>query len=208
MSFAWIGAMAMAYVIGSIPSAYMAGRLLKGKDIREEGDHNPGADNAYRTIGPRVGLVVGAVDIGKGAIAVLIANGLTGSTGAGMAAGVAAVVGHNWPIFLQLRGGRGAASTVGVFIALVPIPAIPVSVASLMFLPFVRSTTVVLGLIMIPMPILVWFCMAYGLTGASYLLVAYSAGLPIMVGIRHYFTSRKLQVPEEDQAGGQALPQG
>jgi len=193
---------ALAYLIGSIPSAYLAGRLLKGTDIREEGDRNPGAGNAYRTIGPKAGIAVALVDVGKGAVAVLIARGLTGDTGVEMAAGVVAVVGHSWPIFLQLRGGRGAASTVGVFIALIPIPAIPLSLASLAFLPITKSVTIVLSLIMIPMPILAW------LTGASYYLVAYSVGLPIIVGIRHYLTTRKLHRPEGGQAQGQALPQG
>ena len=198
----WISAMMMAYAVGSIPSAYLAGRLLKGKDIREEGDQNPGAGNAYRTMGPKVGIAVGAVDIGKGAIAVLIAIGLVGGTGVGMAAGAVAVVGHNWPIFLRLRGGRGAATTVGVFIALIPIPAIPVSLVSVALLPVVRSATITLGLIMIPLPFLAW------LTGASISLVAYSVGLPVMVGIRHYLTSRKLHHRKEDQAEGQVLPQG
>jgi glycerol-3-phosphate acyltransferase PlsY len=171
-------------------------------DIRDEGDRNPGAGNAYRTIGPKVGLIVGVVDIGKGAVAVLMAKALTGSAGAGMAAGAMAVVGHNWPIFLQLRGGRGAATTVGVFLALVPIPAIPLSLACLVLLPIIRSATLVLGLMMIPMPLLVW------LTGSSSYLVVYSVALPVMVGIRHYLTSRNARRLKEEQAPGLALPQG
>ena len=201
-SIVWISSLVVAYLIGSIPSAYIAGRMLTGKDIREEGDRNPGAGNAFRTIGPKVGLAVGAADIGKGVIAVLFARLLTGSIGAGMAAGVVVVVGHNWSIFLQLRGGRGAASTVGVFLALAPIPAIPIGLVSLALLPFLRSATRILGLIMIPMPLLIW------LTGASYSLVAYSVGLPIMVGLRHYYTARKVERLNQDQAEEKALPQG
>ena len=201
-SIVWISSLVVAYLIGSIPSAYVAGRMLTGKDIREEGDRNPGAGNAFRTIGPKVGLAVGAADIGKGVIAVLFARLLTGSIGAGMAAGVVVVVGHNWSIFLQLRGGRGAASTVGVFLALAPIPAIPIGLVSLALLPFLRSATRILGLIMIPMPLLIW------LTGASYSLVAYSVGLPIMVGLRHYYTARKVERLNQDQAEEKALPQG
>ena len=198
----WAVALVVAYLMGSIPTAYLVGRALKGKDIREEGDRNLGAANAYRMIGPKAGLAVGAADIGKAAIAVLVARGLTGNIGVEMAAGAAAVAGHNWPIFLQLRGGRGAASVVGVFIALVPIPAIPLTLVLLVLLPVIRSVTFVLGLIMIPMPFLVW------ITGASYYVVAYSVALPIMVGLRHYFSTRKLRELERDQAGGQPLPQG
>ena len=201
-SFDWISALIMAYVIGAIPSAYVAGRLIKGKDIREEGDRNPGAGNAYRTIGPKAGVAVGAVDIGKGAGAVLLAAELTGSTSAGMAAGVVAMVGHNWPIFLKLRGGRGAASALGVFIALVPMPAIPISLVSLALLPIVKSATIVIGLIMISTPFVAL------LIGAPYSMVAYCVGLPVMVGVRHYITSRNLQRLEDARAGDQALPQG
>ena len=201
-SFDWISALIMAYLIGAIPSAYVAGRLIKGKDIREEGDRNPGAGNAYRTIGPKAGVAVGAVDIGKGAGAVLLAAELTGSTSAGMAAGVVAMVGHNWPIFLKFRGGRGAASALGVFIALVPMPAIPISLVSLALLPIVKSATIVIGLIMISTPFVAL------LIGAPDSMVAYCVGLPVMVGVRHYITSRNLQRLEDTRAGDQALPQG
>ena len=201
-SIEWVAAILMAYLIGSTPSAYVAGRLMKGRDIRDEGDRNPGADNAYRTISPKAGIAVAAVDVSKGAIAILLARGLTGSVGAEMVAGVAVVAGHNWPIYLQLRGGRGAASTVGVFMALIPIPTIPLGLASLALLPIVKSATIALSLILIPLPFLAW------LTGASISLVAYSVGLPVMVGIRHYYTSRKLQRRIEGHAEGKALPQG
>ena len=198
----WIWAAVLAYLIGSIPAAYLAGRLIKGTDIREEGDRNPGADNAYRTIGPKVGLAVGAADIAKGGVAILIARALTGSVGAEMLAGTVVVIGHNWPIFLRLRGGRGAASTVGVFMTLMPIPAVPLSLVSVALLPIVKSTTVALGLIMIPMPLLAW------LTGASAPLVGYSAALPAFVGLRHYWTSRKLHELQGDRSEERALPQG
>ena len=201
-SIEWLAAILMAYLIGSTPSAYVAGRLMKGRDIRDEGDRNPGAGNAYRTISPKAGIAVAAVDLSKGAIAILLARGLTGSAGAEMVAGVAVVAGHNWPIYLQLRGGRGAASTVGVFMALIPIPAIPLSLAGLALLPIVKSATLALSLILIPLPSLAL------LTGASIPLVAYSVGLPVMVGIRHYYTSRKLRRRIEGHAEGQALPQG
>ena len=208
-SFDWIGAMIMAYLIGAIPSAYVAGRLVKGKDIREEGDRNPGAGNTYRTIGPKAGLAVGAVDIGKGAVAVLLAGALTNSTGAQMAAGVVAITGHNWPIFLRLKGGRGAASALGVFIALVPIPAIPISLVSLALLPVVRSATIVIGLIMIFTPfVALLLLIGVSYSGVSYSIVAYCICLPVMVGMRHYATSRNLERPEEEQAGDKALPQG
>lgn len=197
----------MAYLVGSIPSAYLAGRLLKGTDIREKGDRNPGAANVYHSIGTKVGLVVGAVDMCKGAVAVLAARVLTANAGVEMLAGVLVVSGHNWPVFSQFRGGRGAASTVGVLIALIPMAALPISLAAAIIWPFNKSMTRSIGLIMIPMPLVAW------LTGASYTAVAYSVCLPVGVGVRHYLTTRNLPLPEDDQLGSQqvevqALPRG
>ena len=199
-SVTWIASLVVAYLVGSIPSAYLAGRLAAGRDIRDQGDRNPGAANAYRTISPRIGLAVGAVDVAKGAVAVIVVRVATDSLGAGMAAGVLAVAGHNWPIFAQLRGGRGAATTVGVYAALIPLVAIPLSLASVAFLPFHRNVTLTLGLIMIPLPLLVW------VTGGSTTLVVFFVAIPIMSGVRHYFTTRKAQGLGEDQAAP-ALPQ-
>ena len=196
----WIASLVVAYLVGSIPSAYVAGRLAAGRDIRKEGDRNPGAGNAYRIISPRVGLAVGAVDVAKGVVAVVIARVATDSMGAGMAAGVVAVAGHNWPIFAQLRGGRGAATTVGVYLALMPMIAIPLSLVSVALLPFFRNVTLTLGMIMIPMPLLVW------VTGAPTPLVVFSVALPILSGARHYYTTRKSHGLPEDQAAP-ALPQ-
>ena len=197
----WIAAFVTAYLLGSLPTAYLVGRILKGRDIRQEGDHNPGAENAYRTIGHKAGLTVGAIDIGKGVLAVLIARVVTGHEVGEMAAGTLAVVGHNWPVFLQMRGGRGAATTVGVLMAIMPIPAVPISIAALVVFPIVRSTTVALSLMMIPVPFVAI------LVGVDTPLVLYSVGLPVFVGIRHYFSSRSPLRGEEEQAEGQMLPQ-
>jgi glycerol-3-phosphate acyltransferase PlsY len=198
----WISVIIMAYLIGSIPSAYLAGRFLKGKDIREVGDKNPGAANVYRTLGPRTGIAVGAADIGKGVVAVLAAKVVMGGTGAAMVAGVAAVAGHNWSMFLGFRGGRGAASGIGVFIGMIPMPALPLSLAALFLLPIVRSATIAIGIIFIPLPLLAW------LTGASYSVVAFTVGLPLGVGVRHYFTSKKAPTELESQVEEKAMSQG
>ena len=198
----WIGTLAMAYVLGSFPTAYLAGRISKGTDIRQEGDRNPGAGNVYRVLGPKVGMLVAVVDVGKGALAVAVAKLVMGNMAGEMAAGALAVAGHNWPIFLQLRGGRGAASTVGVLFVMLPGVSIRLGIVALVLLPIFRSATVGISLIMIPLPFLAL------LTGASMPLVAYSVGLPVMAGIRHYFSSRALPRGEEGHAEGQALPQG
>ena len=188
----WIISVAIAYLLGSVPFAYLAGRLVKGQDIRRRGDRNPGANNAYRMIGPRSGVAVAALDVAKGAGAVLIAKAIAGTTGAEMAAGLAAVIGHNWPVFLKLRGGRGAASGVGVFLALVPVVAMPLSIVAFIMLRLLKSATAALAIIMVPMAALVWIYYQQPM------LTAYSVALPVIIGLRHYQTTRNQPSSQPD----------
>ena len=183
--------------------------MVNGKDIREEGDRNPGAGNVYVSIGPKAGFFVGVVDLSKGVAAVLMTWALPSGGGVGpeMAAGVAAAIGHNWPIYMKFRGGRGAATTVGVYWALMPIPAIPLSLATLALLFFVRRPTLALGIIMIPMPLLAWI-FEYPPS-----VILFTILLPAGVGLRHYMTSKNNAVspqppPLERQVQESMLSQG
>jgi len=110
----------LAYLIGSIPVAYIFGRLLKGIDIREHGSGNMGATNAFRVLGKGPGTVVLILDIIKGIIPVtLLANALgQGAALSLVIISVAAVAGHNWTVFLGFKGGKGMATSLGVLIGL------------------------------------------------------------------------------------------
>jgi glycerol-3-phosphate acyltransferase PlsY len=112
-----------AYLLGSIPTALIAGRTLKGTDIRTQGSGNAGATNAARILGLRAGLFVAVVDIGKGLAAVLLVSHvapLPGSAGP-VLCGMTAVAGHVFPVFAGFRGGKGVATSGGAAIALFPI---------------------------------------------------------------------------------------
>ncbi len=109
-----------AYLLGSIPSAYIAGRLRKGIDIREVGSRNMGAMNVFYKVGIVPGLLVLAVDIGKGAAAVALAHWLGVPLVVEFLAGATAVLGHSFPVWLKFRGGRGGAPLIGVLIFLMP----------------------------------------------------------------------------------------
>lgn len=109
-----------AYLIGSFPSAYLAGRFRRGIDIREVGSKNVGAMNVFYKVGFVTGLLVLAVDIGKGAAAVALARWLGVPMIAELFAGVAAVIGHGFPVWLKFRGGRGGATIIGILIFLMP----------------------------------------------------------------------------------------
>ena len=122
MALQIVAAIIIGYILGSIPFAYIIGRLKKGVDIRETGGGNIGALNVYRNVGPIYGLSALAADIGKGAMAVVIAGWLDLSLPWICVAGFAAIVGHNWPVFLKFKGGKGAATVLGVLLAFMPIP--------------------------------------------------------------------------------------
>ena len=110
----------IGYLLGSIPTAYLVSRTRKGIDIRNIGSRNMGGANVMREIGAREGVIVGLIDIAKGAGAVLIAQALNISELWVFGAGFAALVGHNFTVFARFRGGRGSATIIGVFLVLAP----------------------------------------------------------------------------------------
>lgn len=111
-------AIALAYLLGSIPFGYLAGRA-RGVDIRTVGSRNTGATNVFRVLGKGIGIGVMAADIGKGLVAVLLARALTDDPWPLVAAG-AAVAGHVLPVWLRFRGGKGVAVAGGAVIGLMP----------------------------------------------------------------------------------------
>jgi len=123
---ALLAALAVGYLCGSVPSAYLLGRL-RGKNVFEVGSGNMGAMNTARNLGPLLGVAVLLLDVGKGALATYLGLGI-GSVGAAteagaagtmlllpaVAAGVAAVAGHCYSVFVGFRGGKGLATALGV----------------------------------------------------------------------------------------------
>ena len=109
-----------SYLIGSIPSGLVLGKL-RGVDVREYGSGNIGSANVLRTLGRRAGVVVLIADLLKGVIAVLLAKFILESPAGEMAAGFAAVVGHDWSVFIRFQGGRGVATSVGGLLVMAPL---------------------------------------------------------------------------------------
>ena len=116
----------LGYLLGSIPFAYIAGKVARGIDLRQHGSGNLGATNVYRTLGAKVASVVFVLDTLKGALPVLAVQRYAIGPHLDLwaiAAGVAAIIGHAKPIFLLWKGGgKGVATAGGVFLALAPIP--------------------------------------------------------------------------------------
>ncbi|MCX6013894.1 MAG: glycerol-3-phosphate acyltransferase [Chloroflexi bacterium] len=173
------------YLIGSIPTAYILGRLIKGIDLRKCGDGNIGAANAYREIGPRTGIVVLFADMLKGAVAVIISDQFN-SLNIVLLTGLATVIGHNWSIFIRFKGGRGQSTAVGVFTALLPIPML-ILIAISFILNCIKRNTMLTGVILFVPLWLISLIMHKPIA-----LVIFSIVLPCLVGITHYITTRNL----------------
>jgi len=118
---AWLPLLALAYLVGSIPTGLWLGRLVAGKDVRSEGSHRSGATNVQRVLGTWAGITVAAVDTLKGTAAVLVVQAASHDPYLAGLAGVVAVAGHIWTVFGGFEGGRGVATTAGAVLALAPV---------------------------------------------------------------------------------------
>lgn len=181
------------YLVGSIPSAYIAGKTLKGIDIRKVGDGNVGAANAFREISPLAGLTVMAADICKGAVVILVAQAFVPQT-AVFLTGLAAVLGHILPVFLGFKGGRGEATASGVLVVL--LPQAMLILLGIALVPFIITrNTMILGIILF-LPL----SLAAYLSGAPPALIGYTAGLPCIVGLSHLITTRRLSLEMKNKS--------
>lgn len=180
----------LSYLLGSVPTAYIAGHLTRGVDIRQVGDMNMGAANAYRELGHKTGIAVGLLDAGKGALAVLIAQAASSPQFTILVAGLAAVIGHNWPVLIGFRGGRGVSTTIGVFLAVLTKPMLIVAGPAIVALLVKKNVTLACALLFIPLPLVCWWL------GNPGTLVSYSIALPGLVGITHYLRVRR-KVPHQ-----------
>lgn len=115
------GMIGASYLAGGIPTGYLVVRRARGFDIRTQGSGNPGTANVYRVAGAKLGAVTLLVDALKGYLPVLAGRRLfPGSVWLPLACGAAAIIGHDWTVFLGFRGGKGVATSAGVFLALAP----------------------------------------------------------------------------------------
>jgi glycerol-3-phosphate acyltransferase PlsY len=118
MVFQYSAVFLLAYLLGTIPFGVIIGRLFRGVDVREYGSGKMGATNVMRTAGICPGIVVFLADLAKGVGAVLLARLILPTEVAAVGAALAAVAGHNWPVYLKFRGGRGVTTSLGGLLAL------------------------------------------------------------------------------------------
>lgn len=145
-----------AYLLGSIPFPYIAGRLIKRIDIRQVGSRNMGAMNTFYNVGFVPGLLVLLADAGKGAAAIALAQWLSDSNLVMFFAGATALLGHNFPVWLKFKGGKGGAPLIGVFSYLMPW-GIPIGLSIFfVLLPLTRFPTLSYSIALLCFPFIAW----------------------------------------------------
>ncbi|MBU1726921.1 MAG: glycerol-3-phosphate 1-O-acyltransferase PlsY [Candidatus Omnitrophica bacterium] len=180
-----------SYLIGSIPTAYIFGRVLKGIDIRKFGSGNVGATNALRVLGKKAGITVLLLDVFKGVIPVIFLGNLfapkatlVSSEALRILFGIACIFGHNWTIFLNFKGGKGVATTIGVVIGL------SIAITGLQLILAMLATWLIVFLILrivsiasvvaaVALPIYMF------VFNQSRLLIAASIALCVLIILRH-----------------------
>jgi len=149
-------ALTIGYFLGSVPTAYLLGRFKEGVDIRTVGSRNMGAMNSFYRLGFFYGVIVLLVDIGKGVAAVWVARLLGTPDLIEMLSGAMSVVGHNWPVWLKFKGGKGGATAIGVIGFLMPwIAPIGLPIFALLLL-ITKVPTISYGLAMLSFPFVAW----------------------------------------------------
>jgi glycerol-3-phosphate acyltransferase PlsY len=186
----------VAYLLGSISFAVLIVRMRTGRDIRTEGSGNAGATNVARAHGKSLGVAVGLLDLAKGAGAVLLMHTVTADPRYTAAAGLAAIVGHVFPIFYGFRGGKGVATAIGAFLVLAPLPTLVCAGVFLVVVLLTRYVSLgsILAMVLLP-PV------AGGLFHAPRPIVVAAAAAAVLVVLKHKENLRRLARGEERRFG-------
>ena len=204
MMVAFIFCLIAAYLLGSIPTAYLVGKTVKKIDIREHGSGNVGASNVFRVVGKKWGISVFAVDVLKGYLssALLAAWGyahhpLFSMPVYGLLVGMAAVAGHNWTVFLNFNGGKGVATSLGVGLGLLPKAALlAFGVWILVLLPW---GYIALSSMIAALSFPLWIFLLYRHIEGFAVILCVSLALAIVIIYRHRGNMRRLLAGNENR---------
>ena len=198
MILAALPLLAIGYLLGAIPSGYLAGRWLKGIDLRNCDSGSTGATNVLRNVGKAPALLVFLIDVGKGTLAVLLAKSVGLNDWVQVLGGLAALAGHIWPVWLGWKGGKAVATGLGMFLGLVwPVGlacfGLFIAVVSIFRVVSLSSVVAAIGLPML-----------MALSGGSNAYVVVSLVASLMVLWRHRSNIQRLLAGSEPKIGDKA----
>ncbi len=188
-------AVIVSYLIGSIPFGYLAGKIVKGIDIRTTGSGNVGATNVFRSVGKTAGVVVLLADALKGVLAVMIATKIIPqpyTETLRIVSGVTAICGHNWTIFLKFKGGKGVATSTGVMLTLAPWATLTGLIVFVLAVFISRYISVgsILAASFLPFFVGLYDC-------GNYILLYFSVVVAILIDVRHIPNIKRLMAHTE-----------
>lgn len=193
----------LGYLLGAIPFGLIVGRVTRGIDLRDYGSHRTGATNALRTLGLRAAALVFLLDVGKGVAAVVLARILFANDPlvewAAAVAGFAAIVGHNWSVFIRFTGGRGVATSAGALGAMSPWTILilaPIVIGLIWRTRYVSLGSITGGLLA---PVITAALWAVG--AASGPAIAYAAASGLLVTAAHADNIARLRAGTERKIG-------
>jgi glycerol-3-phosphate acyltransferase PlsY len=194
----------VGYLLGSLPIGLLVGKLAGVDDLRKYGSGKTGFTNALRTLGLRWALLVIFLDVAKGAVPVLIGRFVIGDEWFAALGGLAAVVGHTWPLFANFRGGRGVSTAYGAFIAVSPVAALVVGAVAALVLAIWRYASL-MSVVGVPLGFVVLVVLVYiDWVSPEYLL--FGALTVLAIEFNHIANIRRLLAGTEPKLGQGGVP--
>jgi acyl phosphate:glycerol-3-phosphate acyltransferase len=190
-------AIILSYLLGSISFSILVARWLRKIDIRDHGSGNAGATNTLRVLGKGPAIAVFLLDILKGSLAVLIGKWLgDDSAWVPVACGLAAIAGHNWPLYFRFKGGKGIATTIGALVIWAFMPTLIAGIVAILIIVFTRYVSLGSIIFAVGLPIL------FLLFGLDTALVWGAFAVAVLAILRHRKNIVKLMNGTENKLGG------
>lgn len=193
----------ISYLLGNFQTSYLLGKIFMKSDIREFGSGNAGTTNALRVYGVKFAIATLVLDAVKGAIAVIIGVYFLGEMG-GYLAGVSVVLGHNWPVFLKFKGGKGIATTIGVALAISPLVAIICVIIGISIIAKTRYVSLATMSAIVIWPVISYIMMLLNKEQMNYRFLIFASILALIAIYKHKTNIKRLLKGEESKFGSKA----
>ncbi|TJY44361.1 glycerol-3-phosphate 1-O-acyltransferase PlsY [Cohnella pontilimi] len=189
-------AVVISYLLGSISFSILLARWLRKIDIRQHGSGNAGATNTLRVLGKGPAIAVFALDVAKGIAAILLGRLLGDAEWVPVASGLAAIIGHNWPVFFRFKGGKGIATTIGAVAMWAFLPSLAAGIVAILTIVFTRYVSLGSIVFAILLPV------SFAVFGLDPVYIWGAVAITLLAVYRHRKNIVKLYKGTENKLGG------